>query len=51
VPGYELRSRGIELSRVFGTDSCRIVARKELDCDKKTIRDSETVINPLPGYD
>jgi hypothetical protein len=31
------------------------MARKELDCDKRTlyvIRSySETVINPLPGYD
>jgi hypothetical protein len=29
------------------------MARKELDCAKKTLRvsDSEAVINPLPGYD
>jgi hypothetical protein len=36
LPGYELRSRGIEMSRVFGIDSCRIMAGKELGCEKKT---------------
>jgi hypothetical protein len=55
LPGYELWSRGIELSRVFGIDSCRIMARKELGCGKKTScvmsSDNETVINPLPGDD
>jgi hypothetical protein len=38
LPGYELGSRGIELSPVFGIGSCRIIARKEFDYDKKTSR-------------
>jgi hypothetical protein len=55
LSGYETGCRGIELSRVFGIGNCRIIARKDLGSEKKTscvIRtDSETVINPLPGYD
>jgi hypothetical protein len=36
LPGYELGSRGIEFSRVFGIGSCSITARKELGCARKT---------------
>jgi hypothetical protein len=55
LPGYELGSRGIELSRVIRIFSCRIMARKELHCHKRSPyviwSDSKSVINPLPGYD
>jgi hypothetical protein len=37
LPGYEFGSRGIELNRVFGIGSCRMMARKELDCSKKDL--------------
>jgi hypothetical protein len=53
LPGYELGSREIDLSRVFGIGSCRIMARKKIGCEKKTpcLLKWQTVINPLPGYD
>jgi hypothetical protein len=55
LPGYELGSKGIELSRIFGIGRYRIMVRKELGGAKKTScviwSYSETVIKPLAGYD
>jgi hypothetical protein len=55
LSGCELGSRGIELGRVFGNDSNKIMARKELSYEKKTscviLNDSETVVTSFPGCD
>jgi hypothetical protein len=36
LPGYEPWRKGNELSRVFGIGSCRIMARREVNWEKKT---------------
>jgi hypothetical protein len=36
LPGYELGSREVEVSRVFGIGVYRIMARKELGGEKRT---------------
>jgi hypothetical protein len=55
LPGYDLGSGGIELRESAAECDSEEVARRELGCEKKTSpvisRNSETVINPLPGYD
>jgi hypothetical protein len=55
LPVYKLGSRGIEL-RESAVDGGHVEerARKELGCEKKTscvCSESDTVINPLQGYD
>jgi hypothetical protein len=52
--GYELRSKWIELSLVFGIGSYGVVVRKKLGCENISCviwSYSEAVINPLPWYD
>jgi hypothetical protein len=47
LPGYEPGTRGIELSRVFGSGSYRITAKKELGCEKKTSSVIEVTVRLL----
>jgi hypothetical protein len=53
TPACQEMSLGAEELNWIG--SCRIMARKKLDCEKRTScviwSDGETVIKPLPGYD
>jgi hypothetical protein len=54
LPAYEIGSGGIELIRVFGIGSCRIMARKELSGERRLHMRFEVTVRlkyPLQEYD